>query len=217
MLFAAAAASNRESSGRARCRPFGSCPRCCCRSCRPRSCWRRCSCRRSWAISGRGWSPRSQLLLVVGVGYAILNCIGEALSGGGEIAFRAKVNVAWSVVTLAALLGLSRSTAFAAPRSRTSLVFVAVRRRVLHRGRAPRRNFSSPFCGRRSAFLWASWRRSGRDRRGSLRRRRAGQSRRRRPVRRRARRVLSVAAVGMYGGRARKGAATLRAALRGET
>ena len=61
------------------------------------------------AVLGDEWNGMVvplQLLLVVGVGYAILNCIGESLSGCGEIAFRAKVNVVWSLVTLLALLGL---------------------------------------------------------------------------------------------------------------
>ena len=61
------------------------------------------------AVLGDEWKGMVaplQLLLVVGVSYAILNCIGEALSGCGEIAFRATVNVAWSLATLVALLGL---------------------------------------------------------------------------------------------------------------
>jgi O-antigen/teichoic acid export membrane protein len=61
------------------------------------------------AILGDKWEEMVaplQLLLVVGVGYAILNCIGEALSGCGEIAFRARVNAVWILVTLIAMLGL---------------------------------------------------------------------------------------------------------------
>ena len=47
-----------------------------------------------------------QLLLVVGIGQAIVNCVGETLSGAGQIAFRAKVNVVWCAATLVALLVL---------------------------------------------------------------------------------------------------------------
>jgi hypothetical protein len=47
-----------------------------------------------------------QLLLIAGVGYAVINCIGEALAGGGSVRFRAKVNVAWSLCTLGVLIPL---------------------------------------------------------------------------------------------------------------
>jgi O-antigen/teichoic acid export membrane protein len=63
------------------------------------------------AILGDEWTSMVapfQVLLVVGIGHAIVNCIGEALSGLGQIAFRAKVNVAWCVATLVALLVLVR-------------------------------------------------------------------------------------------------------------
>jgi teichuronic acid exporter len=59
------------------------------------------------ALLGDDWKgmvSAFQLLIVVGVGQAIVNCIGETLSGVGEIAFRAKVNVGWCAATLAALL-----------------------------------------------------------------------------------------------------------------
>ena len=61
------------------------------------------------AILGDEWKEMVapfQVLVVVGIGLAIVNCIGEALSGVGEIAFRAKVNVGWCLVTFAALLVL---------------------------------------------------------------------------------------------------------------
>jgi O-antigen/teichoic acid export membrane protein len=54
-----------------------------------------------------------QLLVVAGVGHAIVNCIGESLSGTGHIAFLAKVNVVWvaallvTVVVLVELEGLT--------------------------------------------------------------------------------------------------------------
>jgi O-antigen/teichoic acid export membrane protein len=61
------------------------------------------------AILGDKWTDMVaplQVLLVVGIGLAIVNCLGEALSGVGQIAFRAKVNVGWCLATLAALLVL---------------------------------------------------------------------------------------------------------------
>jgi O-antigen/teichoic acid export membrane protein len=61
------------------------------------------------AVLGEQWQPMVvpfQLLLVVGVGQAIVNCIGEALSGNGHIEFRAKVMVARCGATLAALVVL---------------------------------------------------------------------------------------------------------------
>ena len=44
-----------------------------------------------------------QLLVVAGVGHAIVNCIGESLSGTGHIAFLAKVNVIWVAALLVAV------------------------------------------------------------------------------------------------------------------
>jgi O-antigen/teichoic acid export membrane protein len=61
------------------------------------------------AILGDEWHAMVapfQILLIVGIGQAIVNFIGEALSGLGQIAFRAKINVAWCVATIAALLVL---------------------------------------------------------------------------------------------------------------
>jgi O-antigen/teichoic acid export membrane protein len=58
------------------------------------------------AVLGPEWQPivvPFQVLLVVGVGNAIVNCIGEALSGNGHIAFRAKVLVAKCAATLLTL------------------------------------------------------------------------------------------------------------------
>ncbi|HKH50277.1 MAG TPA: oligosaccharide flippase family protein [Mycobacterium sp.] len=59
------------------------------------------------AVFGPEWEPMVvpfQILLAVGVGHAIVNCIGEALSGNGHIAFRAKVMVARCAVTLPVLI-----------------------------------------------------------------------------------------------------------------
>ncbi len=63
------------------------------------------------AVLGSAWTQMVapfQILLVVGIGHAITNCIGEALSGVGQIAFRAKVNLAWCAALLVALLVLVR-------------------------------------------------------------------------------------------------------------
>jgi O-antigen/teichoic acid export membrane protein len=59
------------------------------------------------AVLGSEWEPMVapfQILLAAGVGHAIVNCIGEALSGSGHIAFRAKVMVARCALTLPALI-----------------------------------------------------------------------------------------------------------------
>ncbi len=61
------------------------------------------------AVLGDQWKPMVvvfQMLLVVGVGHAVVNCIGEALSGNGHIEFRAKVMVIRCITTLLALLVL---------------------------------------------------------------------------------------------------------------
>ena len=61
------------------------------------------------ALLGSEWEAMVtpfQILLAVGISRAILNCVGETLSGNGEIAFRAKVNVAWCAATLVALVVL---------------------------------------------------------------------------------------------------------------
>jgi O-antigen/teichoic acid export membrane protein len=61
------------------------------------------------AVLGEKWAGMVvpfQLLVVAGVGYAVLNCIGEALTGGGEMPFRARVNVVWSLLTLVTLVVL---------------------------------------------------------------------------------------------------------------
>ncbi len=59
------------------------------------------------AVLGSKWEPivvPFQVLLVVGVGHAIVNCVGEVLSGNGHIAFRAKVMIVRCAATLVALL-----------------------------------------------------------------------------------------------------------------
>lgn len=59
------------------------------------------------AVLGEQWQPMVvpfQVLLVVGIGDAIVNCIGETLSGNGHIAFRTKVMAARCAATLLALV-----------------------------------------------------------------------------------------------------------------
>ena len=172
------------------------------------------------AILGDQWEGMVaplQLLLVVGVGYAILNCIGEALSGCGEIAFRAKVNAVWSVVTLAALLALVAVDGIRGAALAHLLVLVpyaavyltAGTRRV---GTSPHAVWQAvrPICGLVAveAALTAAV---------ALGLDAAGLSR---DIALSAGALAGLAvlvAAGMHRGRARKGAATLRAALRGET
>jgi O-antigen/teichoic acid export membrane protein len=45
-----------------------------------------------------------QLLVIAGVGHGVIGVIGESLSGTGRIGFRARVNVVWTTVLVAALL-----------------------------------------------------------------------------------------------------------------
>ena len=47
-----------------------------------------------------------QILIVAGVGHAIVNCIGESLSGAGAIGFRARVHAVWAPTTIAAVAAL---------------------------------------------------------------------------------------------------------------
>lgn len=59
------------------------------------------------AVLGTKWEPivvPFQVLLVVGVGHAIVNCVGEVLSGNGHIAFRTKVMIVRCAATLIALV-----------------------------------------------------------------------------------------------------------------
>jgi O-antigen/teichoic acid export membrane protein len=47
-----------------------------------------------------------RILVVVGVAHAIVNVIGESLSGTGHIGFRARVNIVWMVGMVGALVVL---------------------------------------------------------------------------------------------------------------
>jgi O-antigen/teichoic acid export membrane protein len=61
------------------------------------------------AVLGPKWEPivlPFQVLLAVGVGHALVNCMGAVLSGNGHIAFRTKVMVVRCTVTLIALVVL---------------------------------------------------------------------------------------------------------------
>jgi O-antigen/teichoic acid export membrane protein len=58
---------------------------------------------------GQRWAPMVvpfQILLVAGVGQALVSVIGESLSGTGNIGFRARVNVVWAIAMVAALIAL---------------------------------------------------------------------------------------------------------------
>ena len=55
------------------------------------------------AVLGDEWRPMItpfQILLVTGVGHALVNVIGESLSGTGGVPFRAAVHAVWAVLTL---------------------------------------------------------------------------------------------------------------------
>jgi O-antigen/teichoic acid export membrane protein len=59
------------------------------------------------AVLGPKWEPivvPFQVLLAAGIGHAIVNCVGEVLSGNGHIAFRAKVMIMRCAATLVALV-----------------------------------------------------------------------------------------------------------------
>lgn len=105
------------------------------------------------AVLGLKWEPIVpvfQMLLVVGVGYAVVNCIGEALSGTGHIAFRAKAMVGRGVVTLLALVILVPSSGIHGAALAQLLVFAAYT--VLFVTAGARRAGTSP------AGLWRSLR-----------------------------------------------------------
>jgi O-antigen/teichoic acid export membrane protein len=78
-------------------------------------------------VLGSVWEPivaPFQVLLVVGVGYAIVNCIGEALSGNGHIAFRANIMIARCAATLLALVILVPTNGIRGAALAQLLVFV---------------------------------------------------------------------------------------------
>jgi O-antigen/teichoic acid export membrane protein len=60
-------------------------------------------------LLGEEWRPMVapfQILLVVGVGQALVGMLGESLSGTGGIGFRARVNAVWAAGMVGALIGL---------------------------------------------------------------------------------------------------------------
>jgi PST family polysaccharide transporter len=62
-------------------------------------------------LLGERWAPvvtPFQLLLVAGVGHALVTVVGESLSGTGNIRFRATVNVVWAAAMVALLIWLVR-------------------------------------------------------------------------------------------------------------
>ena len=61
------------------------------------------------AVLGQKWSgmvPVFQLLIIVGVAHAVMNVIGESLSGTGKIGYRARINLIWMVAMVGALIFL---------------------------------------------------------------------------------------------------------------
>jgi O-antigen/teichoic acid export membrane protein len=56
----------------------------------------------------RGMVPAFQILVIVGVAHAVVNVIGESLSGTGHIGFRARVNLVWMLAMIGALVLLVR-------------------------------------------------------------------------------------------------------------
>lgn len=57
----------------------------------------------------RGLVAPFQILIVVGVAHAVVNVIGESLSGTGQIGFRARVNLVWMIAMIGALVVLVRA------------------------------------------------------------------------------------------------------------
>jgi O-antigen/teichoic acid export membrane protein len=60
-------------------------------------------------LLGRRWAPivvPFQLLLLAGVGQALVSVIGESLSGTGNVWFRARINLVWAASMVAALVVL---------------------------------------------------------------------------------------------------------------
>ncbi|MDP9346290.1 MAG: oligosaccharide flippase family protein [Actinomycetota bacterium] len=57
----------------------------------------------------RGMVGPFQILVVVGVAHAVVNVVGESLSGTGNIGFRARVNLVWMVAMIGALILLVRA------------------------------------------------------------------------------------------------------------
>jgi O-antigen/teichoic acid export membrane protein len=56
----------------------------------------------------KGMVPAFQILIVVGVAHAVVNVIGESLSGTRQIGFRARINLVWMVAMIGALIVLVR-------------------------------------------------------------------------------------------------------------
>lgn len=64
------------------------------------------------AVLGERWRgvvEPFQILIVVGVAHAVVNVIGESLSGTGNIGFRARVNIVWMIGMIGALVLLVRA------------------------------------------------------------------------------------------------------------
>jgi O-antigen/teichoic acid export membrane protein len=64
------------------------------------------------AVLGARWAGMVvpfQILIVVGIAHAVVNVIGDALSGAGKIGFRARVNIVWTAAMVGGLAVLVRA------------------------------------------------------------------------------------------------------------
>ena len=67
-----------------------------------------------------------QILIVVGVAHAIVNVVGESLSGTGNIGLRARVNLVWMVGMIVALIALVEMYGMPGAALRAPLLYVPV-------------------------------------------------------------------------------------------
>ncbi|HEV2122631.1 MAG TPA: oligosaccharide flippase family protein [Chloroflexota bacterium] len=80
-------------------------------------------------VLGDVWSDMVvpfQILLLVGVGHALLNVMGEFLAGTGSVEFRARVSVAWATGMIGALLLLVPAYGIGGAAAAHAVAFVAV-------------------------------------------------------------------------------------------
>lgn len=80
-------------------------------------------------VLGDEWSDMVvpfQILLLVGVGHALLNVIGEFLAGTGNVDFRARVSVAWAMGMIGALVLLVSVYGIRGAAAAHALLFVAL-------------------------------------------------------------------------------------------
>ena len=81
------------------------------------------------ALFGDEWRPivaPFQIMIVVGVGHSIINTIGEALSGTGNMRRRAPVDLLWALGTLVAIFLLVQSDGIRGAAIARLIVFAAI-------------------------------------------------------------------------------------------